>query len=73
MRRSHFRKTDTTLKRLIRLSVETGLITASGATIELILWQVEKFLNYHYILYVHAASSVYLKPLSNYIHISIPR
>ncbi|KAF8954087.1 hypothetical protein BDZ97DRAFT_1867834 [Flammula alnicola] len=51
-RQSHFRKTDTTLKRLIRLSVETGLITASGATVELILWQVEKFLNYHYIFFL---------------------
>jgi len=52
MKKSHFRKTDTTLKRLIRLSVETGLITASGATVELILWQVEKFLNYHYIFFL---------------------
>jgi hypothetical protein len=51
-RQSHFRKTDTTLKRLIRLSVETGLITATGATVELILWQVEKFLNYHYIFFL---------------------
>ncbi|KAF5310609.1 hypothetical protein D9619_007767 [Psilocybe cf. subviscida] len=51
-RKSHFRNTDTTLQRLIRLTVETGLITASGATIELILWQVEKFLNYHYIFFL---------------------
>ncbi|PPQ90247.1 hypothetical protein CVT25_013006 [Psilocybe cyanescens] len=49
---SHFRNTDTTLRRLIRLSVETGLITASGATVELILWQAEKFLNYHYIFFL---------------------
>ncbi|KAF8219904.1 hypothetical protein L208DRAFT_1448443 [Tricholoma matsutake] len=52
MRRSHFRNTDTTLKRLIRLSVETGMITASGATVELILWQAQAFLNYHYIFFI---------------------
>ncbi|KAF8223581.1 hypothetical protein L208DRAFT_1411620 [Tricholoma matsutake] len=52
VRRSRFRNTDTTLKRLIRLSVETGLITASGATVELILWQTQAFLNYHYIFFI---------------------
>ena len=60
MRQSQFRKTHTTLKRLIRLSVETGLITASGATVELILWQAEKYLNYHYALYVYASSLAYV-------------
>jgi len=50
MRLSQFRKTRSTIKRLIRLSVETGLITASFAIVELVLWQAEKFSSYHYIL-----------------------
>ncbi|KAL0953602.1 hypothetical protein HGRIS_004810 [Hohenbuehelia grisea] len=49
---SRFTKTRTTLRRLAILSVETGFVTASAATIELILWQAQQSRDYHYIFFM---------------------
>ncbi|ETW75416.1 hypothetical protein HETIRDRAFT_456026 [Heterobasidion irregulare TC 32-1] len=48
---SHWMDTKDTLNKLIKLTVETGMITAFGATIELILFWAFHQNNVHFILY----------------------
>ena len=47
---SHWMDTKDTLNKLIKLTVETGMITAFGATIELILFWAFHQNNVHFIL-----------------------
>ena len=47
---SHWMETKDTLNKLIKLTVETGMITAFGATIELILFWAFHQNNVHFIL-----------------------
>jgi hypothetical protein len=49
---SNFAQTSGVLNRLIRLSIETGLLTSVTATVETILWVGWHEYNYHFTLFV---------------------
>ena len=55
-KQSQFEKTQMIINRLIRLTIETGIVTATCATIELILFLTSTSTELHIILYVFSSS-----------------
>ncbi|CAK5272987.1 unnamed protein product [Mycena citricolor] len=49
---SQFARTSGALNKLIRFSVETGLITTTGAVVDLILWLSMPHFNWHFIFFL---------------------